>query len=136
MNKKLFKGAATAFAVGLALCLPCGFEASAQVVAADSTYVEQLSSAVVVGVRAQKEAPFAVSNVSRGQLNSFSKSGQELPRLFSQTPGVLGWSENGVGTGTCYLRIRGTGDSRINVTLDGVPRQWADSARSRHIYQW
>ena len=41
--------------------------------------------------------------------------------LFSQTPGVLAWSENGLGTGTTYMRIRGAGDSRINVTLDGVP---------------
>ena len=41
--------------------------------------------------------------------------------LFARTPGILAWSENGVGTGTSYLRIRGAGGSRINVTLDGVP---------------
>ena len=34
---------------------------------------------------------------------------------------MLAWSENGLGTGTTYMRIRGAGDSRINVTLDGVP---------------
>ena len=87
----------------------------------DSTKVEQLQEVVVKGVRAQKNAPYAVTNIKKQQLNEFSTTGKELPFLFSQTPGVLAWSENGVGTGTTYMRIRGAGDSRINVTLDGVP---------------
>ncbi|MBO4536186.1 MAG: TonB-dependent receptor plug domain-containing protein, partial [Bacteroidales bacterium] len=72
-------------------------------------------------VRASKDAPFAVANIRRAELQDFSSSGRELPLLFARTPGVLAWSENGVGTGTSYLRIRGAGGSRINVTLDGVP---------------
>ena len=87
----------------------------------DSTKVEKLQEIVVNGVRAQKNAPFAVTNIKKSQLEEFSKTGQELPFLFAQTPGVIAWSENGVGTGTTYMRIRGAGDSRINVTLDGVP---------------
>ena len=54
-------------------------------------------------------------------MEEFSRSGKEIPFVLSSTPGVLAWSENGVGTGTTYLRIRGMGDSRINVTIDGVP---------------
>ena len=101
----------------------CSWGAMAQNKAAlyDSTQVEQLQELVVKGVRAQKNAPFAVSNIKKAELNSFAKTGKELPFLFSQTPGVLAWSENGMGTGTAYMRIRGAGDSRINVTLDGVP---------------
>ena len=87
----------------------------------DSLQVEMLEEAVVKGVRVQPNAPFAVTNVSRKSLESFSSTGKELPFLLSSTPGVLAWSENGVGTGTCYMRIRGAGDSRINVTVDGVP---------------
>ena len=87
----------------------------------DSTQVEALQEVVVKGVRAQKNAPYAVANIKKAQLSEFSKTGRELPFLFSQTPGVLAWSENGLGTGTTYMRIRGAGDSRINVTLDGVP---------------
>jgi len=87
----------------------------------DSTKVEKLTEVVVSGVRAQKNAPFAVTNIKKQALGDHSKTGRELPFLFSQTPGVLAWSENGVGTGTTYMRIRGAGDSRINVTLDGVP---------------
>ncbi len=87
----------------------------------DSTKVEQLQEVVVQGVRAQKNAPYAVSNIKKKELSEFAKTGKELPFLFSQTPGVLAWSENGMGIGTTYMRIRGAGDSRINVTLDGVP---------------
>ena len=87
----------------------------------DSTEVEHLQEVVVKGVRAQKNAPYAISNIKKKELGDFSKTGKELPFLFSQTPGVLAWSENGLGTGTTYMRIRGAGDSRINVTLDGVP---------------
>ena len=87
----------------------------------DSLRMEQLQEVVVKGVWVQKNAPFAVANIKKDELQKFSKTGKELPFLFSQTPGVLAWGENGLGTGTCYLRIRGAGDSRINVTLDGVP---------------
>ena len=87
----------------------------------DSTKVERLQEIVVNGVRAQKNAPFAINNIKKSELQEFSKTGQELPFLFAQTPGVIAWSENGLGTGTTYMRIRGAGDSRINVTLDGVP---------------
>ena len=95
----------------------------------DSTQVEALQEVVVKGVRAQKNAPYAISNIKKKQLNEFSKTGKELPFLFSQTPGVLAWSENGLGTGTTYMRIRGAGDSRINVTLDGVPLNSPDQWR-------
>ena len=87
---------------------------------ADSTKVKALSEVSVKAVKAQANAPFATSKIDAKELKQFSKTGQELPFLFARTPGVTAWSENGVGTGTCYMRIRGAGDSRINVTLDGV----------------
>ena len=87
----------------------------------DSIRSEKLQEVVVKGVRAPKNAPFAVANIKKTELNNFSKSGRELPFLFANTPGITAWSENGVGTGTTHMRIRGAAGSRINVTLDGVP---------------
>lgn len=87
----------------------------------DSIRSEKLQEVVVKGVRVQKNAPFAVANIKKTELNNFSKSGRELPFLFANTPGITAWSENGVGTGTTHMRIRGAAGSRINVTLDGVP---------------
>ena len=86
----------------------------------DSVKMEKLQEVVVMAVKAPNNAPFAMSKVDRKQLETFARTGQELPFLFARTPGVVAWSENGMGTGTTYMRIRGAGDSRINVTLDGV----------------
>ncbi len=96
-------------------------EFKAQSSRGDSIKAEQLQEVVVKAVKAPANAPFAVTKIDRKQLETFSKMGQELPFLFARTPGVTAWSENGMGTGTTYMRIRGAGDSRINVTLDGVP---------------
>ena len=86
----------------------------------DTTKVQQLSEVVVKAVRANKTAPYAVANIKKNELQQFSRTGQELPFLLSRTPGILAWGENGLGTGTSYMRIRGAAGSRINVTLDGV----------------
>ncbi len=87
---------------------------------ADSVRVEQLEEITVNGVRVGRDAPFTISNITKQALNNHTKTGRELPMLLSQLPGIIAWSDNGVGIGTSYLRIRGTGDSRINVTIDGV----------------
>ena len=88
--------------------------------APDSTNVEELNEVVVRAVKAPKNSPFAVTSIGRAELNDFATGTQELPFLFARTPGIVAWSENGVGTGTTYMRIRGAAGSRINVTLDGV----------------
>ncbi len=99
--------------------LACATGAQAQVLT-DTLQAHQLQDVVVKAVRATKDAPFAVTNISKQQLRNFSNTGRELPLLFANTPGVLAWGENGLGTGTAYMRIRGAAGSRINVTLDGV----------------
>ena len=105
------------FALALAGMIPA--QALAQT-ANDSLKHATLQEVVVKGVRAQQDAPFAVANIKKRELNNFSKTGRELPLLFANTPGVVAWGENGLGTGTTYMRIRGAAGSRINVTLDGV----------------
>ena len=106
------------------MLLPASVAANAFVAEGDSVSTlndQQIEEVVVQGVRVQKNAPFAVANIKKSELREFAQSGQELPFLLSKTPGVMAWGDNGVGTGTSFLRIRGAGDSRINVTIDGVP---------------
>ena len=108
----------------LSLTLLTGLTAKAGVEtlesSADSLRMEQLNEVIIDGVQAHENEPFAVTQIGRQELDSYSKNGRELPFLFSRTPGVIAWSENGTGIGTTYMRIRGAADSRINVTLDGV----------------
>ncbi|MBO4800359.1 MAG: TonB-dependent receptor [Bacteroidaceae bacterium] len=87
---------------------------------ADSLRLAEMQEVMVSGVRVQQDAPFAVTNVKYKELHEHARTGRELPLLLARTPGILAWGENGLGTGTTYMRIRGAGDSRINVTLDGV----------------
>ena len=86
----------------------------------DTLKQQHLEEVIVAGVRVQKNAPYAVANIKKTELEAFSKTGRELPFLLAQTPGVLAWGENGLGTGTAAMRIRGAAGSRINITLDGV----------------
>lgn len=109
--------------MGAALAAACvaSAEAANEPMKLDTTRVNNLNEVVVKAVRASKTSPYAVENISKQELQQFGKTGQELPLLFARTPGVLAWSENGVGTGSVYMRMRGAADSRINVTVDGVP---------------
>ena len=108
--------------MSIALMSTCGL--AAQTVTAqnaiDTVKVQQVAEVVVKGVRATKNAPFAVANINKSEFKNFSTSGKELPFLFSRTPGVVAWSDNGTGVGNASIRIRGAAGSRINVTLDGV----------------
>ena len=107
--------------VALAAACACPSQAAGEQTKLDTTRVNNLNEVVVKAVRAPKSSPFAVENIKKTGLERFASSGKELPWLFARTPGVLAWSENGVGTGTVYMRMRGAADSRINVTVDGVP---------------
>lgn len=107
--------------VALAAACACPSQAAGEQTKLDTTRVNDLNEVVVKAVRAPKSSPFAVENIKKTELERFASSGKELPMLFARTPGVLAWSENGVGTGTVYMRMRGAADSRINVTVDGVP---------------
>lgn len=107
--------------VALAAACACPSQAADEQTKLDTTRVNNLNEVVVKVVRAPKSSPFAVENIKKTELERFASSGKELPMLFARTPGVLAWSENGVGTGTVYMRMRGAADSRINVTVDGVP---------------
>ena len=98
----------------------------------DSIRMEHIQEVVVRGVRAPQSAPFAVTNIKKEELQDHSKTGRELPFLLAKTPGIMGWGENGIGTGTAYMRIRGVRGARINVTSTG---QCASAARRWHKYE-
>ena len=90
-------------------------------VAKDSLLTMLIDNIDVKGVRGPQNAPYAITDIAQKRIAEFSKTGRELPMLFAQTPGIVAWGENGLGTGTTYMRIRGSAGSRINVTIDGVP---------------
>ena len=58
----------------------------------DTLKVQNLNEVIVKGVRAAKEAPYAVANIRKSELKQFSCSGQELHFSFlvhrASSPGV------------------------------------------------
>ena len=60
------------------------------------------------------------------QLNQ-SNTGQNLPFLLSSTPALVATSDDGLGIGYTYFRIRGTDHTRINMTLNDVPLNDSES---------
>lgn len=63
---------------------------------------------------------------SKEQLNS-GNTGQNLPYLLSTTPGLQVTSDDGLGIGYTYFRVRGTDHTRINMTVNDVPLNDAES---------
>src|SRR6478672_698253 len=81
----------------------------------------------VRAVRAGSTAPFAKTNISKAEIQK-QNLGQDLPFLLSQTPSVIVNSDAGNGIGYTGIRIRGTDATRINVTLNGIPYNDAESS--------
>ena len=78
------------------------------------------SEVVVSGLRADGRTPATYTNISREELAQ-RNLGQDLPFLISLTPSVIVSSDAGAGVGYTWMKIRGSDDTRINVTLNGVP---------------
>jgi iron complex outermembrane recepter protein len=80
----------------------------------------------IKAIRAGEKAPFAKSNLGKAAIEK-NNLGQDLPFLLNQTPSVIVTSDAGNGIGYTGLRIRGTDATRINVTVNGIPYNDAES---------
>ncbi len=85
-----------------------------------------LLPAEVRGLRAGNDAPFAKTDVSRSYIEK-NNTGQDIPFLLNQTPNVVINSDAGNGVGYTGIRIRGTDATRINMTINGIPYNDAES---------
>jgi iron complex outermembrane receptor protein len=81
---------------------------------------------IISATRAGTRTPVAYTNVNLQSIRS-QNNGQDFPFLISMTPSLVETSEAGTGIGYTGMRIRGTDGSRINVTVDGIPLNDAES---------
>jgi len=77
-------------------------------------------------VRAGEKTPFTQTTINA---KDFAKNnlGQDLPFLLNQTPSVVVNADAGNGIGYTGIRIRGSDATRINITLNGIPYNDAES---------
>ena len=77
---------------------------------------------MVQAVRAEERTPVTKTDIGREAIDLVNR-GQEMPFLLGTTPSVNFQSDSGLAAGYAYFNIRGIGQTRLNITLDGVPLQ-------------
>jgi iron complex outermembrane receptor protein len=88
----------------------------------------RLTEGVVVrAIRAEALAPVTKTDLRREDIER-ADYGQEMPILLSQTPSMSQYSETGIGSGYSYFYLRGIQQTRVNMTLDGVPLNEAEDS--------
>lgn len=97
---------------------------------AELLILEQISYPVkevmIEAGRAGNRSAMAHTTISGEELAK-RNFGQDLPMLLSTEPGVVVNSDAGAGIGYTGLRVRGSDPTRINVTVNGIPMNDAES---------
>ena len=87
---------------------------------------EVLDEAIVKAVRVNSESPVTHSNLTKKEISK-RNLGQDIPILMNYMPNVVTSSDAGAGVGYTYIRVRGSDASRVNVTVNGIPYNDAES---------
>jgi len=81
---------------------------------------------LVEATRAKDKTPVAYTNISE-EIISGRNMGQDIPYLLQLSPSFVATSDAGAGVGYTNFRIRGTDLNRINVTVNGIPLNDAET---------
>lgn len=86
----------------------------------------QFEGIEVSGLRAGGTIPSTTTNISRKELQLLDQS-KDLPYFLNNTPSTVVSSDAGNGVGYTGIRIRGIDPTRINVTINDIPLNDAES---------
>jgi iron complex outermembrane receptor protein len=89
----------------------------------DTTVLDEV---LVSAVRANTDIPVTFSNLSKKEIAK-RNLGQDIPILLNYMPSVVSSSDAGAGIGYTYMTVRGSNSERINVTVNGIPYNDAES---------
>lgn len=81
---------------------------------------------IVTATRAGSKTPMAITNMGINEITK-NNTGSDVPYLLSTIPSLVETSESGIGIGYTSMRIRGIDPTRINVTINGIPYNDAES---------
>lgn len=81
---------------------------------------------IVTATRARENDPVSFTNIGKDIIEE-NNYGQDIPYLLSSTPSIVSTSDAGAGIGYTNLRIRGTDQTRINITVNGIPLNDSES---------
>ena len=86
----------------------------------------KLKEVNILGTWAKQSDPIAQVNLNRKDIQSLN-TGRDLPYVLQDVAGVVSFSDAGNGIGYTNMRIRGSDITRINVTVNGIPMNDAES---------
>lgn len=86
----------------------------------DTTIVYELPEIVIDSYLAEEQTPISYQDIDM-ELIETKNTGQEASFLLSETPSMTVYTDAGSYQGYSYFRLRGIDQTRINMTLDGVP---------------
>ena len=91
-----------------------------------SAFAENVDTTKVYSIDPVSVVSFYRNDVNVGSLVNhdnlvFENHGQEPSHVFRKMPNIFSMNDNGTDFGYGYFRIRGLDQTRINVTLDGMP---------------
>ncbi|MCO5724528.1 TonB-dependent receptor [Robiginitalea marina] len=115
-------------AILLGISLGFGWLGAAQETPKDTTKTDEirLDEVLVSAVRVTREAPVTFSNLTKARIAP-RNLGQDIPVLMNYLPSVVTTSDAGAGIGYTGIRVRGSDATRVNVTINGIPYNDAES---------
>ena len=116
----------TIFTTLAVFCLIMGISAQEQQTDSLEGKKVILDEVFVSAVRVTKESPVTFSNLTKEDLKS-RNLGQDIPILMNFLPSVVTTSDAGAGVGYTGIRVRGSDATRVNVTINGIPYNDAES---------
>ncbi len=90
------------------------------------TSILNLEEVTVSAIKAKIDTPVSFVNLSKENIEKTNLA-QDIPILLKNTPSVVTHSDAGAGIGYSSIRIRGSDQTRVNVTINGIPYNDSES---------
>jgi len=116
----------TIFTIAAFFAFSLGVSAQEQVTDSLEGQKVVLDEVFVSAVRVTKQSPVTFSNLTKEEIKP-RNLGQDIPVLMNFLPSVVTTTDAGAGVGYTGLRVRGSDATRVNVTINGIPYNDAES---------
>jgi iron complex outermembrane receptor protein len=114
------------FAITACFTLSIGLQAQEKETDSLESQKVVLDEVFVSAIRVTKESPVTFSNLTKEDIKP-RNLGQDIPVLMNFLPSVVTTTDAGAGVGYTGIRVRGSDATRVNVTINGIPYNDAES---------
>src|SRR6056297_234584 len=114
------------FTIAAVLAMNMGLRAQQQPTDSLEGKKVDLDEVFVSAIRVTKASPVTFSNLTKEEIKP-RNLGQDIPILMNFLPSVVTTSDAGAGIGYTGIRVRGSDATRVNVTINGIPYNDAES---------